>query len=95
MIETPCMSLKLVAAIFALAAMPALGQSQPGGPPPNAPKPTMAQVQKVVQIISGDKTKTQQYCDLDKLNEQMAQAEQKNDTKTLEALSKPGAEDRP
>jgi hypothetical protein len=88
MIEMPFMNLKLVVAISALAAMPAFAQSQPGGPPPNAPKPTMAEVQKVVQIISGDKTKTQQYCDLGELNEQMAQAEQKNDTKTLEALSR-------
>jgi len=82
------MNLKLVISIFALAAMPTLAHAQQGGPPPNAPKPTLAQAQKVVQIISGDKTKTQQYCDLGKLNEQMAQAEQKNDTKTLAALGK-------
>jgi hypothetical protein len=82
------MNLKLVVTIFALAAMPTLAQSQPPPPPPNAPKPTLAQVQKVVQIISGDKTKTQQYCDMGKLNEQMIQAEQKNDTKSLEALGR-------
>jgi len=82
------MNLKLVVTMFALAAMPTLAHSQQGGPPPNAAKPTLAQAQKVVQIISGDKTKTQQYCDLGKLNEQMAQAEQKKDSKTLEALGK-------
>jgi hypothetical protein len=82
------MNLKLVATMFALAAMPTLAQSQQGAPPPNAAKPTLAQVQKVVQIISGDKTKTQQYCDMGKLNEQMIQAEQKNDTKSLEALGR-------
>jgi hypothetical protein len=82
------MNLKLAVTISALAAMPTLAQSQQGVPPPNAPRPTLAQVQKVVQIISGDKTKTQQYCDIGKLNEQMTQAEQKNDTKALEALSR-------
>jgi hypothetical protein len=80
------MNLKLVVTIFALAAMPTLAHAQPGAPPPNAPKPTLAQAQKVVQIISGDKTKTQQYCDIGKLNEQMAEAEQKNDRKTFDAL---------
>src|SRR5258708_6283267 len=82
------MKLKLVVAIFALAAMPAFAQAQQGGRPPNVPKPTKAEVQKVVQIVSGDKTKTQQYCDIGKLNQQMALADQKKDTKALEALGK-------
>jgi hypothetical protein len=52
------MKLKLVIAISALAAMmPAFAQAKQGETPPNAPTSTMAQVQKVIQIISGNKTK--------------------------------------
>ena len=78
------MKLKLVAAISALA-IPALGHAQQGGP---QPKPTMADAQNVVQIITGDKMKMQAYCDLNKLEGEVKAADQKNDTKTLEALSK-------
>jgi hypothetical protein len=46
--------------------MPVLVHAQQGGPRPNAPKPTKADVQKVVQIITNDKAKTQSYCDLNK-----------------------------
>jgi hypothetical protein len=81
-IEEPSMKLKLVAAIAALA-IPALAHAQQGGP---QPKPTMADAQNVVQIITSDKVKTQAYCDLTKLEGEAA--EQKKDTKTLEALSK-------
>jgi hypothetical protein len=81
------MKLTLVVVLSALVALPALAQAQQGGPPPSAPKPTKADVQKVVQIISSDKTKTQAYCDLSKLNDQMMAADQKKDNKALEALS--------
>jgi hypothetical protein len=82
------MKLKLVAAISALAAIPALAHAQQGGPPSNAPKPTIADAQNVVQIITSDKVKTQAYCDFTKLEGEVLAAEQKKDTKTLEALSK-------
>jgi hypothetical protein len=80
---------KFVAAIFAVVTIPVLayGQQQ-GGPPPNVPKPTKADVQKVVQIISSDRTKLQSYCDLKKLYDQMGAAYQKNDSKTADALGK-------
>ena len=78
------MKLKLVAAISALA-IPALAHAQQSGP---LPKPTTADAQNVVQIITSDKVKTQAYCDLTKLEGQVKAAEQKNDTNTLEALSK-------
>ena len=51
------MKLKLVAAISALAAIPALAHAQQGGPQPNVPKPTKADVQNVVQIVTTDKAK--------------------------------------
>ena len=49
---------------------------------------TKADAQKVVKIISADKAKTQTYCDMAKLGEQIEQADQKKDTKKVEALSK-------
>jgi hypothetical protein len=78
------MNLKLGVTILVLTAMPAFGQAQTGDP--KAQKPTKADVQKIVQTISGDKTKMQAYCDLAKLNQQMAQADERKDTKSLEAI---------
>ena len=66
--------------------MPAFAQPQQGGPTPNVP--TLAQVQKVIQIIRNDKVKMQQYCNIEKLEQQIAEAEQKQDTKRVEELTK-------
>jgi len=63
------MKLKLVAAISALAAIPALAHAQQGGPQPKVPKPTKADAQNVVQIVTNDKVKMQAYCDLNKLED--------------------------
>jgi hypothetical protein len=82
------MKLKLVATTCALVAIPALAYAQQGSPQPTVPKPTKADAQNVVQIIASDKVKTQAYCDLTKLEDQVKAAHQKNDTKTLEALTK-------
>jgi hypothetical protein len=78
------MILKLIAAISALA-MPALAHAQQGSP---HPKPTKADAQKVVQIITSDKVKTQACCDLTKLEDQVKALQQNTDTKTAEALTK-------
>ena len=56
------MKLKLVAAISALA-IPALAHAQQGGPQPKVPKPTKADAQNVVQIVTSDKVKMQAYCE--------------------------------
>ena len=77
------MTLKLIVAILVIAAVPVCAQAQK----PGAAKVTNADAQKVVKIISGDKAKTQAYCDLAKLGEQIEQAEQKKDSKTADALS--------
>jgi hypothetical protein len=82
------MKLRLVAVITALVTVPMLAHAQQGGPPSNAPKPTKADAQKVVQIISNDKAKTQVYCDLSKLYDQMQTADPNKDSKKLEALGK-------
>jgi len=79
------MKLKLVAAIFALA-IPALAHAQQSGPQPT--KPTKADAQNVVQIITSDKVKTQAYCDLTKLEGQVEALPQNTDTKTVETLTK-------
>ena len=79
------MKLKLIAAISALAVISALAYAQQGQP--NVTKPTKTDVQNVVQIVTADKAKTQAYCDLTKLYDQVEAAEQKNDT-NLEALTK-------
>ena len=81
------MKLKLVAAISALTAISALAHAQQG-PQPNIPKPTKADAQNVVQIVTSDKTKTQAYCDLTKLYDQIEAAAQKNDSKTIQALGR-------
>jgi len=82
------MKLKLAAAISAIAAIPALAHAQQGGPQPNVPKLTKADVQIVVQIVTNDKAKTQAYCDLTKLYTQVEAGQQKNDFDTIEALTK-------
>src|ERR1700751_949396 len=81
------MKLKLVAVISALA-IPALAHAQQGGPQPHVPKPTKADAQNVVQIITSDTVKTQAYCDLTKLEGRVKALQQNTDTKTVETLTK-------
>ena len=46
-----------------------------------------ADAQKVVSIIKGDKAKTQVYCEINDLSEQIGETDQKKDDKNAEALS--------
>jgi hypothetical protein len=80
------MRLKLFVAvtIFVTASNAAFAQND--DPANQAPKPTLADAQKVVQTISSDKTKLQAYCQLGKLQDQMEKAEEGNDTKAVDAL---------
>ena len=73
------MNLKLVAAISILGVMPAFAQGTPA-------KPTVADVQKVVQIITSDKEKSAAYCEVEKLEAQLAEAQVKKDAKKVEEL---------
>ncbi len=61
------MNLKLVVAISVIVALPVCAQAEK----PSAAKATEAKAQKVVKMISGDKVKTQTYCDILKLNDQL------------------------
>jgi hypothetical protein len=50
------------------------------------PRVSKGDAQKVVTIISGDKAKTQTYCDIKKLGEQIEEASAKKDGKTVNEL---------
>jgi hypothetical protein len=92
--------LKLIVAALVVAVVPMCAQAQAPNPPkpskpakaapaaPAAPVSKVAAAQKVVKTISGDKTKTETYCDIGKLSEQIETAEQKNDMKKIDELNK-------
>ena len=80
------MNLKLLMAVTILAAVPIVAFAQKDEPTDQAPKPTLAAVQEVVEMISNDTGKLQTYCEIGKLEDEMANAEEANDTKVVEAL---------
>ena len=77
------MNRKFIVAILLVAAVPAFAQAQK----PSAAKVTKADAQNVLKIISGDKAKTQTYCHMTKLGEQIEQANEKKDNKMVNELS--------
>ena len=77
------MNLKLIVAILAIAVVSVCAQAQQ----PSGAK-VKVDVQNVVKIISGDKAKTQTYCQIDELSDQVTQAAQKKDDKKVEELSR-------
>ena len=77
------MNPKLIVVALMIAVVPVCAQAQK----PSAAKVTKTDVQKVVKLISGDKAKTQAYCDIGKLNERLAEADETKDTKILDELS--------
>jgi hypothetical protein len=80
------MNCKLVIAVALVAIIPVAASVQTDGANTKVPKPTIADAQKLVQMISSDKAKLKAYCDIGKLQEQMESADQKNDTEALDAL---------
>jgi len=84
------MNLKLVIAAVALIATPAFAQPAPpknAPPQQQAPKPTEAQVRRVVQTIGADKAKLDAYCRIVKIQQQMGALDEKKDMKKLQDLS--------
>jgi DNA repair ATPase RecN len=81
--EETFMDLKLIVAMLAIAAVPVCAQAQQ----PSGAK-LKADAQNVVKIISGDKAKTQTYCQIDELSDQVTEAAQKKDNKKVEELSR-------
>src|SRR5262249_20700912 len=78
-----CVSVRSMIVILVVGAMPVCAQAQRQ----SAAKVTKRDAQNVVRIISGDKAKTQTYCDMVKLGEQLEQADKK-DNKSVDELSK-------
>jgi len=64
----------------AVAVVPVCAQVQS----PSMPKVGKSEAEKVVTIIRNDKIKTQAYCDLQKLAEQIRKAHQKKDRKRVD-----------
>jgi hypothetical protein len=80
------MKFKAVLTVALFAAFPVLAQAQQNPPAANMPKPTPADIQKLVQTIGADKAKLKTYCDIGALQDQMDQAEKKKDQKALQTL---------
>jgi hypothetical protein len=73
---------QLIVAILMIAAAPVCAQAQT----PSVPRVSKDDAQKVVRIISGDKAKTQTYCDIQTLGEQMERAYEKRNLKLVDEL---------
>jgi wobble nucleotide-excising tRNase len=73
------MNRKFIIAILLVVAVPLYAHGQ-------NPRVNKGDAQKIVAIISGDKAKTQTYCDIKKLGEQIEEASAK-DGKTVNELS--------
>jgi hypothetical protein len=82
---TQPMRLKLFATVTILVTASIAAFAQVDEPDNEAP-PTIEDVQKLVQTISGDKAKLKAYCELGNLYERVEKAEEKNDMKELGAL---------
>ena len=82
------MDLKLIVAILAIATVPVCAHAQP----PSAAKVSKADAQKVLKIISGDKAKTQTYCDIAELDDQIDKADEKKDIERADELYRKRAE---
>jgi hypothetical protein len=80
------MTLKLLVAVTLSITVPVTAFAQKS-PTKTAPKPTIAQVRKLVQMISGNKAKLKAYCDANQLEQQIEEAERQKDGQALEALN--------
>ena len=76
------MNVKVVVAIFLIGAASVCAQAQDL----SVPRVSTDDAQKVVAIISGDKAKTKNYCDILKLGEQMERAYENRDLKLADEL---------
>ena len=93
------MNFKLIAVVLAVAVVPVCVEAQApnlpkpskpakAAPAPAAPVTTATAAQKVVKAISGDKVKTQAYCDIAKLGDQIDRVDPKDTDKTDELYRK-------
>jgi len=75
--ERTFMNPKSMVAILMMVTAPVYAQAQ---------KPTRADAQRVFEIISGNEVKTQIFCDIGKLGDEIEQAAEKKDTRTADEL---------
>jgi hypothetical protein len=73
----------LIVVLSLISATPGYVQDQQ----PNVAK-LKADAQKVVSMIHGDKTKARAYCQINALDDEINEADRRNDEKKAEALSK-------
>ncbi len=89
------MYLKLFTTAAAIAMLPLVAQAQQRQAPPaqqKAAKVTPAEVQRVAKIVGADPAKKRSFCELTKLEGEIADADEKKDTKKVEELSKKAEE---
>jgi hypothetical protein len=70
--------------IFAGTTVAAVAQDQPTN---ETPKPTLADVQHLVEIISSDNSMLRAYCELGKLHDETRQAVEYNDANAIAAVT--------
>jgi hypothetical protein len=56
-------------------------------PPNQTPKPTLAEVQHLAEVISSDRSKLRAYCELGKLHDETQQAVEEKDADAINALT--------
>jgi hypothetical protein len=76
------MNLRVIVAISLIAAVPVCARAQS----PSVPTVSTDEAQKVVAIISGDNAKTQTYCEIKNVGEQMERAYEKRNLKLVDEL---------
>jgi IDEAL domain len=80
------MNLKLLVAVTIFAAAPVVGSAQTDGATNETPKPTVEDLQKLVQTISSDEAKLKVYCEIGKLQGEIDKALENNDEKAFDAV---------
>jgi hypothetical protein len=75
----PISNRKFIVAVLLVVAVPVYAQAQ-------NPRVSKGDAQKVGTIISGDKIKTQAYCNIQKLAEQVAVANEKKNSEKVNQL---------
>ena len=78
-----CLKTLTAIAIFSITTFATFAQD---GPRNQASKPTLAGVQHLAEVITGDKSKIRAYCELGGIHDQLRQALDSQDAKAIDAL---------
>ena len=70
--------------IFVATTVAAVGQEEPAN---QTPRPTLADVQRLAEMITNDESKLRAYCELGKLHDETRQAVDYNDTDAIAAVT--------